>query len=309
MSFLRWVCLLTFWGLLSGQVEAKIKLVTSTTDIAWAAGIVGGDKVEVTPLLTGTEDPHFVDAIPKFIRTAASADLVCFVGLGLEIGWMPKVLEKSGKSQVQPGGSGYCELGRALSVIDKKSGPVDRSMGDVHPEGNPHFWLGPLALAEASAAIRDALVRVDPANRAAWEQGYSKLKTGLEALHKTNQARLAASPLVTQKRLITQYHAEFAYFFRDYGLQGFEPIEEKPGVAPSAGRIAKIATSAKTAGVAVALASEANPKDVLEKFRELSGVPLVIVPTSVRPDAVPADYPALQSLIIDRLLAVDGKGR
>src|SRR5688572_32323439 len=105
--------MLTLFGMLAGlsAIAAPMKVVTSTTDLAWVAREIGGQLVEVTSLLKGHENPHFVDAVPEFIRLAADASVVCQIGLDLEIGWMPKVLAKTGKSSVQPGGRGYCEVG------------------------------------------------------------------------------------------------------------------------------------------------------------------------------------------------------
>src|SRR5262245_7336772 len=89
--------------------EAKIRVITTVPDLAWAARKIGGENVDVSPLLNGTENPHYVDTVPDFIRQVADAQVVCIVGLQLEIGWMPKVLSRSGNARVQPGGAGYCE--------------------------------------------------------------------------------------------------------------------------------------------------------------------------------------------------------
>ncbi len=290
-------------GFVSSLASAKVRVVTSLTDIAWAARQIGGDKVEVTSLLTGTEDPHFADAVPRYIKEASKADVVCVVGLGLEIGWMPKVLSKSGNANVQPGAKGYCELGKSVTVLDRPTGAVDRSMGDVHPEGNPHFWLGPKAFVESAISIKNALQAADAAHSADYDKGYENFKKAVEANYAANQAKFKNSKLDWTKLKITQYHSEFAYYFRDYALTGYPSIEEKPGVAPSAGRLAKVSSSAKSDGVALALASEHNPKDVLDKFKEISGIPVVIVPTSIHQDPPHDDYLKLQDYITDQIIA------
>ena len=150
MKMLRHIFALYLVALFTTPVFAEsLRVVTTTTDLAWLTKQIGGDEVEVTSLLSGEEDPHYVDAVPRFIHLVANADIVCVVGMDLEIGWMPKVLSKSANAQVQPGGKGYCETGKGVEALDVITNDVDRSMGDVHPDGNPHFQLSPLHMAQA----------------------------------------------------------------------------------------------------------------------------------------------------------------
>ncbi len=284
------------------QAADKIKVITSTTDLAWAAQEIGKDFVEVKPLLKGTENPHYVDTIPEFIRLVADAQVVCIIGLELEIGWMPKVLARSGNSQVQQGGKGYCETGKGVTVLEKPAGPVDRSMGDVHPMGNPHFWLSPKSFTEGAGQITEVLVRVDPTHSSEFQNNYKALAKKLEDLQKKNKARLAPLLAKLSGPPLVEYHKEFSYFFNAYGITSFGSIEEKPGVPPSAGRIAEISTSAKAAGVKLAIGGEYAPKNTLEKFSEISGIPSKQLPTSVQPDGKIKDYMALQEDLVDALV-------
>lgn len=294
------LCLGILAGALAPAAE-KVSVVTSLPDLAWAAQQIGKEFVDAKALLGGSENPHFVDAVPRFISAVADAKLVCIVGLDLEVGWMPKVLTRSGNASVQPGGSGYCETGRAVSILEKPAGTVDRSMGDVHPQGNPHYWLSPHALAEGAREIRDGLVRVDPSHAAAYRKNYDSLASTLEALQKKNKDRLAKK-LAGLKTPAMEYHREFTYFFDAYGLKSFGSIEEKPGVPPSAGRIAEIAIAAKAAGVKVALAGPYAPDKTLSRFTELSGVPVKSVPTSIQPKGKIADYVELQDYLVGTVL-------
>jgi zinc/manganese transport system substrate-binding protein len=288
--------------------EKPLKVVTSTTDIAWAAKEIGKNLVEVVPLLSGTENPHYVDTIPEFIRQVADAQVVCIIGLELEVGWMPKVLARSGNAQVQPGGKGYCETGKGVQVLEKPSGPIDRSMGDVHREGNPHFWLSPKALAEGASQIRDALVRVDPGHSADYQSNYSAFSKRLELLLKKNRERLLPHLAKIKGPAVIEYHKEFSYLFEAYGVNSMGSIEEKPGVPPSAGRIAEMATSAKSIGIKGAIAGEYAPHKTMERFSELSGVPSFQVPTSVQPKGKLKDYADLQNFLVETLiLAVSHK--
>ncbi len=294
-------CLFLF-GLLasSSAMAGKIKLVTTTTDLAWAAREIGGDQVDVESLLNGSEDPHFAEAVPKYIRSVANADVVCSVGLGLEVGWLPKVLAKSGNAKVQLGGPGYCELGSKINVLDKVSGTVDRSMGDVHPSGNPHFWLGVSAFLEAGRALSNVLNAQAPDHKANFEKGFQEWKSKYEKTLEANTKRLKAAG--AQSFRIMPYHSEFAYFFKDYNLISTDSMEEKPGVAPSAGRLAKMVAYAKAQKVTMLLASETHPQDVLKKFQELSGIPVVIVPVTIKPGTTFADGFALQDALVSKIL-------
>lgn len=288
---------------LPALADSKVKVITSLTDLAWAAKQVGGEHVDVKPLLNGTENPHYVDTVPEFIRLVADAQVVCIAGLQLEIGWMPKVLSRSGNAQVQPGGKGYCDTGRAVSVLEKPEGHVDRSMGDIHPAGNPHFWLSPKALAEGAKEIAGAFSRVDPAHTGDYQKGLAALTKQLDELQARNKAKLAPIAAKFQGPFVIEYHKEFSYFDEAYGLRCMGTIEEKPGIPPSAGRIAEISLAAKSAGIKVAFAGEYAPKNVLSRFKELSGIPVLQLPTASRPgDAEIGDYPKLEAAMVDRIV-------
>jgi zinc/manganese transport system substrate-binding protein len=285
----------------------KIRIITSIPDLAWVAVNIGGDRVEAKPLLRGTENPHFVDAVPEFTRLVASADIVCIVGLDLEVGYMPPVLARSGNAQVQPGGKGYCEAGKSVSVLDKTSGPIDRSMGDVHPHGNPHFYLSPKSLAESAKAIADILKAVDPAFSGEYDKNLAAFALEMKAL--SNEISATLKPLhdlqsAAGKPLVMEYHREFTYFMSEYGIKSFGSVEEKPGVPPSAGRLGTIAAAAKAAGVRVVLAADYNPNGTLQRFAELSGVNTLIVPTMVQPAGSIKTYASLQRHIALSLAAL-----
>src|SRR3954464_15187453 len=126
-----------------GRVDAQLKVVTSTTDLYDIARAVGGDKIKAVHISEGYQDPHFVEAKPSFILQLRDADVFAFVGLDLEIGWMPLLLEGARNPKIMLSGPGYLDVSKAIPLLDVPSGNVDRSMGDVHPLGNPHYWLDP----------------------------------------------------------------------------------------------------------------------------------------------------------------------
>jgi zinc/manganese transport system substrate-binding protein len=243
--------------------------------------------------------------VPEFTRLVATADIVCVVGLELEVGYMPPVLARSGNAQVQPGGKGYCEAGKSVTVLDKPSGPVDRSMGDVHPHGNPHFYLSPKALAESAKTIATTLKAVDSVHAGDYEKRLAAFTQEMKALSSeiaTILKPLLESQAATGKPVVMEYHREFTYFLSENGLESFGSVEEKPGVPPSAGRLGTIATSAKVADVKVVLAADYNPSATLQRFAELSGVKLVVVPTMMQPAGSIKTYAALQRHIAGSLI-------
>lgn len=280
----------------SATATAKVSLVTTTTDLAWAAKKIGGDHVEVTSFLDGTENAHHVDAVPAFILQAANADVVCLVGLDLEIGWLPPVLARSGNAQVQPGGKGYCELGNHIESLERPVGSTDRSMGDVHPAGNPHFWLAPSYLAKGAAAIRDALIRVDSKARAHYQTNYTALETQLIAFERAQKAKFER-----KKPKLVQYHTDFTYFMQVYSLDSVVSIEEKPGVLPSAGRLGQVAILAKSNRADLVIALTTDPSSTLSKFTELSGIPHLQLAGSLlhTPDM---DYIKHHENLVDQIL-------
>jgi len=293
----------------SVQAISKVNVVTTLTDLAWAAKEIGADKVQVRALLKGVEDPHYLDARPDFIRWAANANIVCSVGLDLEIGWLPKVLTRSGNRHVQPGGKGYCVTGQAIQVLEKPSGRVDRSMGDVHPAGNPHYWLSPVELANGARVIMDSLIGADPGNAKFYRERWKRLKNRLAALQATNRSRIVKALKGKSQPVVIQYHKDFSYFFKAHGLKSFGSIEEKPGIPPSAGRLAVVANSLKNSSVKFILATELNPTSTLKRLSELTSLPIVQVPISVQPKGKVKDYIKFQKYLVNRVIeALAGSG-
>lgn len=286
---------------------APMRVVTTVTDLAWVARELGGKDVEVKALLTGKENPHYLDASPSFIREVGSAQVVCFAGLDLEVGWLPKVLSRSGNASVQAGGRGHCDAGSRVSVLEKPTGPVDRSLGDVHPSGNPHFWLSPLALAQSARAIADSLIAANPPAASAVEASLKALEARLVELHQRNRERIQRALAGETRPLIVEYHKEFSYLLDAYGLKSFGSIEEKPGVPPSAGRLASVAQAAKGAGVRLVIAAPYSPKQQLERFKEISGIPVLFLPTALESEGKLSDYEAMQNFLVDSLLGALGQ--
>ena len=289
---MRWI--LTLAALVASvPLFAKTNVVTTIPDLAWLVERIGGDTVTVRPLMKGTENPHYVDAVPDFIRRAADADVVVLVGLDLEVGWLPKVLSRSGNAKVMTGGAGYCAASRTVTVRERPTAPVDRSMGDIHPQGNSHYWLGPSAMAEAASAVGDCLANVDPTHAEKYRAQAVVVSKEILALRDELKKLIPKNP-----GPVMEYHREFSYFFADYGLPSVGTLEEKPGLPPSAGRIAAVAMDAKTKKVRLLVGGLWAPKAHLDRFTELSKIPALGLPTSLRPGTEIGDYPAWQRKLV-----------
>lgn len=287
--------LLVLFAALTGlPAQAKIQVVTTTQDVAEVVRAIGGDHVLVQSLLRGNEDPHYAEARPDYILKVSRADVVCAQGLELEVGWLPKVLSKSGNARVQDGGTGSCFLGKAIKALEVPVGVINRSLGDVHPEGNPHFNLSLLKLAESGAEVVRVLSQVLPAQSSSFKKNYDTYKKSLTDLHSDLKKNM-------RKKKVMEYHKEFTYFFDSYGLESAGSLEEKPGMPPSAARIALVAQKAKESHVAVLFASPSAPHKTLERFQELSGIPVVIVPSYVPTTGTTKTVDALQRLLINSI--------
>ena len=189
---------------------------------------------------------------------------------------------------------GFCELGHAVKPLEIPVGVVDRSVGDVHPHGNPHFTTDPLKLAESGEEVVRVLSSVDPAKASEFQKNYETFKKKMADLRMATQKKI-------KKVKVMEYHKEFTYFFAAYGLESAGSLEEKPGMPPSAARIAAVAANAKQAKVAVLFATASAPHATLERFHELSGIPVVTVPSYVTTSGESKTIEGLQNLLANSI--------
>src|SRR5512135_1530040 len=202
---------LLFRMLLCGAVSAtavganKLDVVTATTDMAALAQEVGGDKIEVESIAKGYQDPHFVEAKPSFLLKLRQADLLIAVGLDLEIGWLPPLITQCGNPRVQPGAPGYLDASQFAEILEKPTGQVSRAQGDVHPLGNPHYWLDPDNGRRVARGIANKLAELDPADAATFQQRFQDFDRRLAAAEKNWEAQMAPC----RGRKVVSYHKSF----------------------------------------------------------------------------------------------------
>jgi zinc/manganese transport system substrate-binding protein len=207
------------------RAQEKIRVVAPLPVLAELVKVVGGDRVEVTAIATPLQDPHFVDAKPSYILAAGQARLFVTAGMDLEVGWEPLVREGSRNSTIQIGGPGYVDASAHVQKLGVPTGRLDRSRGDVHPFGNPHYWLDPLNAVPLTADIALALTRVDPANAGLYNDRRRNFLAALEGRMATWRSRMA--PLRGQP--VASYHESWGYIARPFGVEIVGTLGPKPG--------------------------------------------------------------------------------
>jgi zinc/manganese transport system substrate-binding protein len=207
----------------------KLNVITATTDLAALAQEVGGDKINVEAMAKGYQDPHFVEAKPSFLLKLRQADLLVVVGLQLEIGWLPPLITQSGNSRIQVGASGYLDASQFAEILEIPQGSITRAMGDVHPLGNPHYWLDPDNGRRVAKGIAGKLGEMDPADAAYFQQREQDFERRLADADKKWQADM--KPF--RGRKVITYHNSAPNFAHHFGLNVVGFVEPRPGIPPT----------------------------------------------------------------------------
>src|SRR6187399_938413 len=241
------VVLLTVLAAVAPFAAATLKVVATTEDLASLAREVGGDKVEVTGLAKGYQDPHFVEPKPSFILQVSRADLLIAVGRELEIGWLPTLITSGRNAKIQPGAPGYLDASLNVKILEIPTGQITRAMGDVHPQGNPHYWLDPANGRQIAQAIRDKFSALAPADKATFDARFADFSTRLAAAEKRWDATMAP---FKGRKLVT-YHNSWPNFMQRFGLNVMGYVEPKPGIPPPPQHIITLIGEMKAQGVKV----------------------------------------------------------
>ena len=221
---------LVWAGLSPVPAEAKkLNVVTSTTDMAAMTQEVGGDKVTVEAIAKGYQDPHFVEAKPSFLLKLRNADLLVVVGLQLEIGWLPPLINQCGNARIQVGAPGYLDASQFAEILEKPTGEVTRAMGDVHPLGNPHYWLDPDNGRRIARGIAEKLSELDAGDASYFQQQLQDFEKRLA----TAEQKWEAEMKPYQGRKVVTYHNSFPNFARHFHLNVIGYVEPRPGIPPT----------------------------------------------------------------------------
>jgi ABC-type Zn uptake system ZnuABC Zn-binding protein ZnuA len=227
----------------------KINVIGATEDLAAIAREVGGDQVTVESIARGYQDPHFVEPKPSFILKLQKADLLLTVGLQLEIGWLPPLITQSRNAKIQPAGPGYMDMSRFCQILEIPQGQVTRAMGDVHPLGNPHYWLDPENGRRMAKALADKFTSMDPAGAAGFAARYAEFDKKLADAEKGWQAKMAPY----KGRKVITYHRSWPNFCERFGLDVVDYVEPKPGIPPTPNHTLDVINLMKRDGVKLIL--------------------------------------------------------
>jgi zinc/manganese transport system substrate-binding protein len=268
------------------DANAALKVVTTTQDLESLTKEIGGDKVEVTGLAKGYQDPHNVDPKPSFIVAVSRADLLIAVGRELEIGWLPPLITNSRNAKIQPGAAGYLDASGNVKILEIPTGQITRAMGDVHPSGNPHYWLDPNNGRLIAQAIQQKLGELSPNDKAYFAQRYADFDKRLAAAEKRWDATMA--PYKGTK--IVTYHRSWPNFMERFGLDVIGYVEPKPGIPPSPNHTLELIGEMKRIGAKlIVMESYFDPKTPQKIAGEVGGRVVTLAP-SVGGEKAATDY-------------------
>ena len=261
----------------TANAAAQLKVVTSTTDLYDIAKAVGGNRITATHIGEGYQDPHFIEAKPSFVLQLRNADVWAFVGLDLEIGWMPLLLQGARNPKLQPGQTGYLDVSRVIPVLDLARGNVDRSQGDVHPLGNPHYWLDPENGRRIAKLFRETFSTLDPKNASVYAANEKAFDDRLSAAEKTWQADLAR----IKGQPVVAWHTSWRYFAEYNGMNIVGFMEPKPGVPPSPSHLAGLIQTMKQTNAKVIVMEPFYDRKMADFVASKTGAKVLVMPPSV----------------------------
>jgi len=255
------------------SAAAQVRVVATTPDLASIAREVGGDKVSVVALAKPTEDPHFVDAKPSHIVTLNRADALIEGGAELELGWLPPLLENSRNGKIAAGAPGRIVASEGIKMLEVPTS-FDRSKGDVHSLGNPHFLIDPVNVKIIARNIADHFSQIDPKNAATYNGNLSRFNAKLDTKFAGWQKQLAP---YRGARIVT-YHKDFPYLAERFGLTIVDELEAKPGIAPSPAHLAEVIGKMKSTNAKVILVQPFQNRKTAETVARQTGATVLDVP-------------------------------
>ena len=297
MAMRRFVLLAALAFAAPRPASAALRVVSSIPTLGSLAKEVGGDRVEVESLGKGYQDPHFVEPKPSLMLVLNKADLLLHVGLELEIGWLPPLVLGSRNPKIQLGELGNLDCSRAIPVVDVPTTRVDRSMGDIHPQGNPHYWLPPANAKIIAREIAQRLSEIDPAGAAAYQRNLAAFNDRVEAAIKNWQ------PMTAKMRgvKVVTYHKSWTYMSQWLGLREIGYLEPKPGIPPDPDHLFRLIQAMRAEHVQLVLAEDFYNLNTARLVAEKAGAKLLDLPTDVGAKPAIKDWFTLVETILKQL--------
>lgn len=262
--------------LAAAPAPAALRVVASVPDLGELARAIGGDRVKVEVLATGKEDLHAVPARPSFLPKLNRADLLLTLGLGAEHSWLDALAAESRNPRIAEGRPGRVDASRGVEVLGVPA-RLDRSHGEQHPGGNPHYNIDPASAPIMARNVAEALVRADPDHAAEYNR---RLEAWLAAMEEV-RAGLAEKGAPLQGLAVVEYHPDLAYLCRFYGMVLVGSIEARPGVPPSASHLSRLAQEARRKGVRLVIHNQSQDNRLPEKLAREIGAARVEIANAV----------------------------
>lgn len=297
----RLLLIVTIAALATGVLPAaaQMNVITTTEDLASLAREVGGDKVTVESLARGYQDPHFVEAKPSFVFKLNRARLLIVVGRDLESGWMPPLITQSRNARIHPGAEGYLDASLTAKILELPTGQITRAMGDVHPLGNPHYWLDPENGRRVAKAMQAKFSQMDGANAAYFAQRQADFDKRLTEAQQRWKATMAP---YTGLKVVT-YHRSWANFTTAFGLDVIGYVEPKPGIPPTPQHTLDVIQAMKAQHVKIIVVEPYFDLKTPNAIARATGAKVVVIPPSVGGVPAASDYLKLFDTGVTLLLA------
>jgi zinc/manganese transport system substrate-binding protein len=257
--------------------QSRLNVITTTEDLASIAREVGGDHITVESLAKGYQDPHFVEAKPSFILKLQKADVLICVGRELEIGWLPPLIQQSRNGKIQVGAQGYLDASLAAMILEIPNGNITRAMGDVHPLGNPHYWMDPENGKRIAKEIADKLSELRSGDTAFFQQQLASFTTRLDAAEKRWLAQMAP---YKGTKMVT-YHRSFPNFAERFGLDIVGYVEPRPGIPPTPQHTLDLINEMKRQNVKLVLVEPYFDMKTPMSIGRETGAQVLVMPPSV----------------------------
>jgi len=283
-------------------VQADLEIFACEPEWEALAQELGGDKIEVSSATNALQDPHYIQARPSLISKVRRAELLVCSGAQLEIGWLPMLLKKGNNPKVQPGSDGFLEASQYVKKLDIAES-VDRSQGDVHPQGNPHIQTDPRNILLVAEVLSKRLAELDPPNAALYEQRMADFRQRWTAAVAGWDKR--AAPL-KGKRVIA-HHKSWVYLENWLGLDEVATLEPLPGIPPTASHLSGLLKQFGDKGADFIIRAPYQSDKPSEWLSERTGIPAVMLPSTVGGSDQASDLFKWFDDIIDRLLGAGGK--
>lgn len=291
---------------LAANVHAALRVVTTTTDVAALAEIIGGDRVEVEAIAKGYQDPHYLEAKPSHMIRLRDADLLAYVGLELEVGWLPLILDGARNPSIRVGERGHLAMANGIEVLEVPTGEISRSEGDVHPFGNPHYWLDPHNLLPMARTLADRLALLDPEHADEYQHRREDFERRLRERITVWDQRMAPY----RGESVVCYHKQWEYLFDWLGIEIAGYIEAKAGIPPSPRHVNELQELIASRNIRVLVISNFFEPGPAERIAERTGAQVVILPASVKgEEGLDDPFTFFDALVEDLVTAFETSSR